>query len=336
MSAPSKPETRREELADEPWRFDILALLRELERMHPDKPRIGRASVMREEIVRLGQDPFYEFPASNIQSAEFEKDGPVHLRARFLGFFGPQGALPLLTTLEAYRWQQGRDDSFVRFVDIFATRLMQLFFRAWADARPIAQFDRPNDDRFADYVGSMIGIGTPDAKGRDSIPDCAKLPYAGLMAGRVKSAARLQTVIRGILGVEARLRERVGMWLDFEQSDLTRMGRTGAELGRNTHAGARVYSINDKAVIEIRTTSYDEYRSFLPGQPAFQHLADIVRFYLGETVDFDVELTLPATARPAARLGQAGQLGWTSWANPGDAEPGESITGATFSLHEAA
>ena len=58
--------------------------------------------------------------------------------------FGPQGALPLTTTDEAYSWLRARDDAFARFVDIFQGRFLALFFRAWADARPIAQERSPS------------------------------------------------------------------------------------------------------------------------------------------------------------------------------------------------
>ena len=54
-----------------------------------------------------------------------------------------------------------RDDAFARFVDIFQRRFLALFFRAWSDAHPISQNDRPDEDRFRIYIGAMIGIGAP-------------------------------------------------------------------------------------------------------------------------------------------------------------------------------
>lgn len=332
------PRTLRQQLEEEPYRFDFLNLMRELEREAADKPRIGKSAVLKQEIVTVGQDPFVAFPASNVSGMEVEPDKPPNLRTRFLGFFGPQGALPLLTTVEALRWQNAKDESFVKFVDLFATRYLQLFFRAWADARPIAQFDRPDDDRFADYLGSFIGIGTKPFQDRDNVPDIAKYPYAGVMASRVKSASRLEQVLRGILDVNITIRERVGMWLDFEDSDLTRVGRKGT-LGRDSYAGSRIYSINDKAVIEIRTESLDEYKTFLPGGEMFTRLADLVHFYLGEQVDFDVELALPRAHVPAAQLGKTGQLGWTSWsavpADDASTTEDDYVSDATFALHRA-
>nr|WP_274608826.1 type VI secretion system baseplate subunit TssG [Vannielia litorea] len=326
-------------LEAEPYRFNIHALLREMERMFPDKPRIGRSQVLNQEIVTIGQDPFLDFPASNVQAFEVREDEIPRLRTRFLGYFGPQGPLPILTTAEAMRWQDAGDDAFVRFADIFATRFLQLFHRVWADARPIAQFDRPEDDRFAAYVGSMIGIGTAPYRDRDRVPDIAKLPYAGVMASRVKSAKRLQQVLEGVLGVDISIREREGIWLEFEESDLTRIGQAGSDLGRNTYAGRRVYSINDKAAIEIRTEALDDYESFLPGGDMFERLADMVRFYLGEQIDFDVELALPRKLCPKAQLGTKGRLGYTTWTPLKADDEGTSeddyVSDARFSLHQA-
>ena len=331
--------TRREMLEAEPYRFNLHALMRELERMHPDKPRIGKSQVLAQEIVEVGQDPFLDFPASNVERFEVKEGEIPRLRTRFLGFFGPQGPLPLLTTIEAYRWQQAGDDAFIRFADIFATRFLQLFHRVWADARPIAQFDRPEADRFADFLGSFIGIGTEPFKNRDRVPDIAKLPFAGMMASRVKSAKRLQQVLEGVLGVDVHIREREGIWLDFEESDLSRVGRSGASLGRNTYAGRRVYSINDKAVIEIRTEALDDYESFLPGGDMFERLADMVRFYLGDGIDFDIELALPRPKCPKAQLGTKGRLGYTTWTplKQDDPDTGEDdyVKDAKFSLHQA-
>ena len=133
-----------ERLAAEPWRFDWLATMRRLERTRPDKPRIGDSAARAQEFVVLSQNPYLEFPDSTIEAASKDDAGRVRLVARFLGMFGPQGALPLTTTDEAYAWLRARDDAFARFADIFQSRFLALFYRAWADARPIAQNDRPD------------------------------------------------------------------------------------------------------------------------------------------------------------------------------------------------
>lgn len=307
--------TWREELQADPWGTDFLAALRMLERSIVDKPRIGDSSVAAEDVVNLGQDPFVEFPASNVTGFQDPAGAIPKLYSRFLGFFGPQGALPLNTTVDAYTWSMGRDPSFARFTDIFANRFLQLFFRAWADAQPIAHHDRPDDDRFADYVGSFGGIGVASLKGRDSLDDIAKLPFAGLVNADVKSASRLRQLLRGIFHAEVDIEERVGSWLTFEPSDRLLLGGD-AQLGLGTYVGDRVYSINDKIYVLIRARDLKQYRRFLPRGEQFDQLTDLIFFYIGHRFEFDVRLSLPARYAPPTRLGQSGELGWTAWVTP--------------------
>ena len=94
-----------------------------------------------------------DFPASNLSKFEREAADRFRVFVKFLGLLGPQGALPLATTEEAHGWNLMRDDAFPRFLDILNHRFLQLFFRAWSDARPIGQHDRPESDRFVAYVG---------------------------------------------------------------------------------------------------------------------------------------------------------------------------------------
>lgn len=327
--------TRRDLLADDPWRFDFLALMRDLERGAPDKPRIGRSQTLAQEIVTLGQDPFLEFPASNVTGYHVVPGRTPALRVRFLGYFGPQGALPLAVTAEAKYWIEARgDDAFARFADIIATRFLQMFYRAWADARPVVQADRPDDDRFRQWLGALVGIGTPALRDRDAIPDAARLEYAGLLGSRVKSAARLVQALRRMLRLDVVLEERIGSWLDFEPGDLTRLGGPRAALGQNSYLGARVFSINDKARLTIRTRSLAEYESFLPGTDRCRALTDFLYFYLGDATEIDVALALPRRELPEVRLGAAGQLGWTTFAAPdrNAGDPDAHVTCATFSV----
>ncbi len=109
-------------------------------------------------------------------------------------------------TDEAFGWQRAGDHAYPRFLDILNHRFLQLYFRAWADARPIAQADRPLEDRFLAYIGSAIGIGSPVLRGRDAVSDQRRLGFAGLLAPKAKSASRLSRAIEGCSGSAARSR----------------------------------------------------------------------------------------------------------------------------------
>jgi type VI secretion system protein ImpH len=303
-------------LEAEPWRFDYFAVLRHLERISASKPRIGDSARCRDEFVRLGQDPFVEFPASNLDRVVQSENKPVQLLVRFLGLLGPQGALPLATTEEAFHFVLAQDDAFARFLDIFNHRFIQLFFRAWADARPIVQHDRPNEDRFVAYIGSAIGLGSSPYHKLDSVPDAAKLGFAGLLSGQAKCASRLAGAICGLFSVKAEVEEFVGTRLVIEADEWSVLGRRHNVLGEDALLGRTVFSVLDKIRIRIFTKTLAQYMRFLPTGDLCQPLVDLVFFYNGDQLDWDTELAIAVGATEPLRLGRFGQLGWTSWISP--------------------
>jgi type VI secretion system protein ImpH len=303
-------------LEAEPWRFDYFALLRQLERTFKDQPRIGDSAALREEFARFGQDPFMEFPASNVSRVVREDDKVLRVFVRHLGLLGPQGALPLSITEEAYHYALADDDAFPRFLDLFNHRFIQLFFRAWADARPIAQHDRPDADRFVAYLGSAIGIGSGPYHHLDSVPDAAKLGFAGLLGAQAKSASRLAGAIKGMFNVKVEIEEFVGSRLVIEASEWTTLGGRYNVLGEDALLGRSIFSVQDKIRVRIFTDSLAQYVRLLPTGDLCEPLADLVFFYNGEQLEYDAELAIPAGAAEPVRLGRFGQLGWTTWMAP--------------------
>ena len=315
----------------EPWAHDLLAVLRRIERSFPDRPRIGDSASRREDGVTLGQNPYLDFPASTIAAADRDGADRLRLFVRFLGMFGPQGALPLATTDEAHGWLLERDDAFPRLLDIVHHRFLQLFYRAWADARPIAQHEHSAADRFESYVGAAVGLGSPVLRGLDTVPDIGKIAFAGVLAPAARSGSRLRNAVAGLLGVEVEVEEFVGTFLEFEPSDRSRLGGVNARLGQDLLIGKSVFSVEDRIRLCIYAANLAEYERLLPGSERCQMLADIVFFYLGDELDWDVELALPVAAVEPLRLGGFGRLGYTSWiASGADASGGSHRRDARF------
>ncbi|SEW40023.1 type VI secretion system protein ImpH [Cognatiyoonia koreensis] len=298
----------------------FLARMRKLERKAQTKPRIGKNVSLKEEVLRLGQDPFLAFPETDFSHIGTDKDGKPELRNQLIGFFGPHGALPLNTTEEVARWVNAGDQAFVRFTDIFATRFQALFFRAWSDARAITQFDHNDGDRFSRYIGAIIGKGTPAWQKRTkAVDDTKSLAMASLAMGRVKSPMRLQQMLRYDLASDVHVEEHVPTWISFESDSLNRLGLRGSTLGRDCIVGSRVQSVNEKIAIHIRTKSLAEYRTYLPGGSAYLRLRDIVIEYLNQSFEVDVKLSLPANQMAPAVIGKSAELGWMASLTPNDA-----------------
>lgn len=311
----------------------LFALLREMERRAGTRPRIGRNTRLRDALVRLGQDPFLAFPDKDLARVDFAKSPPV-VRAQFLGFFGAFGAFPLNWTEEVRQWFDAGDESFVAFVDIFAARFQELFFRAWSDSQAITQFDHPVDDRFQMYLLAPLGLGTRSFRGRDSLSDTVKLRLAPLAMGRVKSPVRLQQMLSvhfaGTVSVD--IEEMVPTWLEFEPDALCRVGMQASQLGRNLHLGARVRSISEKFRIHLRVRTMAAYRRLLPGGPDHAHLRDIVFWYVGQRFEIEIALWLPQPEVQAAVLGETAVLGWMACIAPDASRPDNMVHATRYAL----
>ena len=231
----------RQEMAEKPWMHSFLWALMRHEALEDGKPRIGDSATRNEEFIDLGQVPHLDFPASNVASYTPKTDaGNARLRVKFMGMLGPMGPLPATTTDEALAWYSKRDEAFVRFLDIFNGRFMQLFYRAYADARPAVHAMRPRDDRFRDYLGSATGIGSKTWHELDSMPDYQKLNFAGLLGPRTVSASQIESLAAGVFGVNAEVEQLVGSSLPIRPDEQTRLGQAFSALGNDALDGVAV------------------------------------------------------------------------------------------------
>jgi type VI secretion system protein ImpH len=307
-------------LAERPWAFGFYQAMRLLEAQHRSRPRFGRSARAAQDAIRLAQEPSVEFAPATLAAWEAAAEGrPARLLVHFFGLFGPDGPLPLhLTEYARDRRRNHRDASFQRFADLFHHRALSLFWRAWADSRPTISFDRPEQDRFATYVGALIGLGSEALRDRDAMPDLTKLHFAGHLANQTRHAEGLASILSAFFAVPVRVECFVGTWLTLQESDRTRLAGTPetASLGRTALLGGRVWSRTQKFRAVFGPLSLADYLRLLPGGSSLHKLIPIVRNYAGDVLVWDVNLVLRAEEVPPLRLGQQGRLGWTTWLMP--------------------
>jgi type VI secretion system protein ImpH len=313
------PDDLLQALQKEPYSFDFFQTLRRLECIYSDKVRFGQAAnPLREPPVRLGQKVSLDFAPSTLATFKPGEDGkPAHLSVLFMGLFGPNGPLQLHLTEYAYDRQKPphHDPTFSHIADIFHHRMLSLFYRAWADALPTVQFDRPGEDRFALFLGSLFGFGTRTLHQRDALPDLAKLHYAGLYSCQSRHAEGLRAMLTGFFRLPVIIEEFSPHWLDLPDDDLTRLGEseTTGLLGQTVIAGRRIWDCQHKFRIVIGPLDLTDYRRLLPGGASLARLVAMVRNYIDDGLIWDVQLILKKQQVPRLRLNGNGQLGWTSW-----------------------
>lgn len=310
-------ETPLERLRRDPYSFSFFAALRQLECADPQRSRVGRSHALSQDVARLGQDCALEFAPSSLMSCRPSRDPATpRIGVAFLGLFGPNGALP--THLSEYALERAlryKDRTFLEFVDLFHQRFLSLFYRAWADAQPTVSHDRPEQDRFAEYVASLCGLGLASLRRRDAMPDLAKLHYIGRLAVGAKNAEGLEAMIGDYFRVGARVLEFIGEWLDIAVRDRCYLGAAPATgtLGSNAIIGARVFECQHRFRIQMGPLDLDRYEQLLPGGGALPALVAIVRNYVGDEYAWEIQLVLKCCEVPALRLGGRVRLGWTTW-----------------------
>lgn len=319
-------------LAADATRFDFYYALRHVDANMPSDAPLGRSPRLRNEPLRLTQHPSLMFAPSTLYQyrAGVAANGLGRLSVHHFGLFGPNGALPQhLTEYVQERILHYKDESMARFCDIFQHRMILLSYRAWADCQAAASLDRPGRDHFSRYASSLIALGQPSLKDRDSVPDHLKLHHAGHLVRLTRNPEGLTRALGALLRVRVTMQEYCIQWLRLAEEDRTRLssvasagdggqhrielGTASSRLGQGAIAGAKVPDVQHKFRLRIGAMSLAEFERYLPGGVRFTQVRDWVRNYIGIELAWDAQIVLQREEVPAVRLGSFGQLGWTSW-----------------------
>jgi type VI secretion system protein ImpH len=352
-------------LYEEPYGFDFFQAVRllELAARAPDggaqAPSVGEGVEPAREAVRFRSGVGLDFPASDVAELRGpEREGePALMTVNFMGLAGAVGSLdaPLAEQViegDIYgpkplkRGGDGREtdprgDGAPRaFLDIFNHRLVSLFYRARKLHRVALDTAAPGQDRISSYLYSVMGLGTDSLRGRMQVKDRALLFYAGLVGQQPRSMAGLEALLSHYFGVRAEGRPFDGRWRALEESQWTRIGESGQNmrLGVDTVLGTRVWDEEGAFEIELGPLTRQQFDDFLPTGWAFRPLCDLVRFYVGDELDFSFRLKLAAREVPSAHLPERAareggvRLGWSAWVTPPEAEGDSQVVVSPESL----
>lgn len=334
MDGPSTDDLSRlfADLATNPEHWDFFAAVAAVEAADPVRPRVGDALEPTQEAIDLGHVADFSFPRTTIAGWQAEGRRPI-LWSRHLGLTGPMGPLPShLTEIALYERARRGPKPFNQFLSLLGARPLQYFYRAWADARPVANATRPADDRFAGYLGAVSGstalgflapTSRPPMGDAASFDDWRRLPYGGHLAA-LRSPMAIGSLLSNLLGRPVTVREAVGRWREVPGEQRTRLGRTDAVLGRGATLGGRFWSVEYDVAFAIRARSMADLEDLLPGGRSHQLLAEAARATLPHHINWRAHVAIAEHLIRPARLGSsrnggkdAGtRLGMTSWMAP--------------------
>lgn len=302
-------------LAGELDRAGLFAILRQAEARAADKPRLGRARRPEQSIVDLAQEPTLGFADRTLAGLEFRYGRP-QLRGYWLGLTGPMGPLPSHISEFAYfERRYARKRPFGDWLDLISGRMLQLFYRAWAESQPAAHADRPGDDKFSEWLGALSGA--MEGSRRDSpFFSHARVHYAALFSGS-RSAVAIEDALSHLLRQPALVIEFQPRWRELEHADRSRLGQAFATLGGDAVLGGRIFSAADAFRVVVRAEHYDDYLSLLPTGERFAVASEAIEAFKPSHLEWDLCVELADSEAPSARLDGRTSLGWSAWIKAG-------------------
>lgn len=333
LNVVSEKMPQRESLADltqsiraEPWRFEFRQAVRVLAL---DARNRGNAiHGYLPENLRFRTPASLAFPSSELVGAESrnaaESTELLALCVSFLGLTGPSGVLPTrYTELMIDRKNHFRDSTLHDFFDIFSHRAIAMFYAADQKYRFYRQIELDNNEGFSRNLLDLIGVGSQGLRGRLRLTcesgdaDRFLMYHAGILAQKPISATSLEALVRGLLGVNAKLEQFQGTLLELDAEHQCSIGRKNAALGVDTMLGSRQYDCQTKATLAIGPLQSKSFAELLPGGSAAAALRELVKFCVGHALAIDVKLILQHDCIPAPHMSAQAttpkQLGFNTW-----------------------
>ncbi|WP_099137804.1 type VI secretion system baseplate subunit TssG, partial [Xenorhabdus innexi] len=311
------PDDFWHQLIRTPWQFDLFQTLRRIDAQSGEYYPLGSAPLPRYDRLRLGQKASMIFAPSTLSEARQRKNSKYYeILIYSFGLFGPNGPLPTHLTEYAYARQYNyQDPTLTAFADIFHHRLIQLFYRAWANAQSTVSLDRQDNQRFCHYLACLVGMGLPAQQQADSINEHARYLLAGHLSRQGHGAEGLEKILFTYFNIPLKIKQNIPQWLDIEEPDQARLaaGRHSPRLGQSAFLGTALYDVQHKFRIELGPLTLSEYEEFLPTQPKSQQLHDWVCQYLGVEYAWDIRLILNREEIQGLHLSEPVKLGLSSW-----------------------
>ncbi|HEX7749718.1 MAG TPA: type VI secretion system baseplate subunit TssG [Bordetella sp.] len=259
------------------------------------------------------------FPENDIDSIEQRADGGYRIQANFFGLYGVASPLPTYYTEDLLDEEREGGRVMREFLDIVHYAMYPLLFDVWSKYRLQLRIIEQEDAATLNHLYAFIGLENQDLR-VDLLPGSAGLlRYAGLLSQRPRSALGLQTMLADAYAqARVQIDSCVARTVPIPSDQRWSLGRQGSGLGEDAYLGSLIddYAGN----IRLRLTDVPQalFHQLLPGAKENQRLRFLVRFYLIDPCDVEVQLHLRHDDARAARLNdrQWARLGLDTWLVP--------------------
>ncbi|MGB7566298.1 MAG: type VI secretion system baseplate subunit TssG [Chitinivibrionales bacterium] len=283
--------------------FQALSLLEEKFQKEGSKDPFGAGK------IRCVPDTSLAFPASDISHVR-EKKGYIELVLSFMGLIGVSSPLPVYFSEYVLRYEENAPP-LIDFLNIFNNRMYVLFFRSWKKYRFVRALSGGIVDPFVRRTAFLSGID-PD---RLSIKANFKLlAYAGLFTAKCRGKAALITMLSDFFGgLPVDIKEYMPRWVAIHAPP--KIG-VDSRLGVTSMLGTTKWDVSGKFRVSVGPLPRETFEAFLPHTDNIEKIKDLVRRFLSDPLDFDIEVRLQSCelvpvilGKDNTRLGETSSLG---------------------------
>lgn len=313
-----KNTTVADQLYQEAHRFDFYQAVRILEKIQKNKISPAESTNHQSEPVFFSPHISLAFPPTDIhqiKSAENTHQLPAVLQPNVMGLAGVHGPLPLPYTELLIDRNRKNDRALSSFLDIFHHRLLSILYRQRKKLRIGMEVESPWTGDSANRLFALFGMGTEGLHNRMSLKDQSLLYYAGLLAPQVRGIAGLECLLADFFQIKVEGVQFQGGWESFPDSVHCYLGKHKSILGKNLVIGKKYWNQECRIILKLNPLS-NQFKKFFPAENLFTHCCDLIRFYLGDEIDFELNLIIKSESIPLLKIttsSESSLLGWNSW-----------------------
>lgn len=316
-----------QQLLDKPYRFEFFQAISLIEKLLVDKG-IPQAAVL-SDYLQFRNSTGQGFPASQIETLELETSKPaiacneevlldalergelerICITPAFFGLLGNHGVMPSHYGERIESHQYAHKNSGGRaYFDIFSTRLVALFYRAWRKNRlELARVDSGK----AVLMPIMLALAGSKVH---TVPDTVVAYYASAFAQRPVTAVMIERVLSDYFKVSVKVQPNIGRWQQLDVRHETQLGFANATLNAGATLGQRIWRRDLTVGIRIGPLNKAQYEDFLWTGKGAEALRNMLAMFDTPTLRYEVRLVLQAGAVSGTTLtadskGKAAQLG---------------------------
>lgn len=271
--------------------------------------------------LRIRPELSLRFPPADIAKIEEgTDDGSFRMTVSFLGLYGASSPLPTFYTEDLFA-EASEESSVSRdFIDIIHHSTYAFLVRCWLKYRAFLQVTEEKNDGDVEKLFCLVGLG--ERKLREGIADpYSLLRYAGLVAQYPRSALALTTLVRDALGdVPVDMLPCVRRTITIPEDQRLALGGVSCVLGVDSRVGHELDDLSGKFRLRLGPLTSEKFNALLPGNALHRKMVHLVRFYLNDTLEYDIELSMTEGEVGTVCIGsdRLSTLGWDTWIFTGE------------------